>query len=173
MKRIKGKYIRVTQEELNRLIESAVNKRVSDMLDAIIPRQNLVYEIGDMCVPILEYWYLVHYCTMTGKFQDKKDDWKFSLIDLMDSVSKKVYIKGRSESEKIAIIVDGFGIKDVPSTLERLNKIICPYDTFGKIDKTSQQHLKCIEDCHNEIPTIIQTCANMDYDNISRYVESI
>ena len=172
MKRIKGKYIRLTEQQLNQIVKEAVERHVNMLMEYAIPRAKFIDNVGNLTTQMLENWCLVHYCTLTGRTMTK-DHWKKELYAHMTNIGKKA-IKGNNSCEnRINAITEGFSQMDVPTTVERIDFLIGDKFIMEDIDIEDTVYAKCLEDCNNSIPSMINVLADGYYKNIKEYIETI
>ena len=178
MKKVKGKYIRLTEEQLNKIVHDAVEKRLSILMEYAIPRSKFVENAFNMSSQIIENWCLVHYCTLTGR-TTTKDHWKRELNTHMVNASKQHIKKNNSYDIRLKAIEEGFEWNDIPTTPDRvyelvINKFIDEgIVTTEAYDKPDESVMKCAEDCHTNIPIVISLIAQDKRLEILKYIETI
>ena len=62
---------------------------------------------------------------------------------------------------------------DVPSKPERIDALVGDKFVVEDIDTEDPVYLKCIDDCNNAIPAIIEALSDGYYKNINKYIATI
>ena len=172
MKQVKGKYIRLTEEHLNQIVKEAVERQLEMMLEYSIPRKDFVNNAAHYLGQVLENWCLVHYCTLCGR-TETKDHWKCELLTHMMNIGNDTIKSNDSYESRVKAIYEGFAKKDIPSTPERIRKLIAAKLIIEKINTKDSFIVKSVEDCHNAIETIIGNIAGGDSESIWEYIQTI
>lgn len=172
MKKIKGKYIRVTESQLQEIVKNEVNKQLSVLLEYAIPRSKFVENAYNMSDQIIENWCLAHYCTITGRSQ-LKEHWKGELYVHMNNVSKKVIKANNTYDIRLKAITEGFDWNNLFDGAERINRLICVKFKTEGIDMTTKEYEQCVGDCFNSLQEIIDVMARFDPLSIEEYIGKI
>ena len=178
MKQVKGKYIRLTQRELNEIIKHEVEKQLQILMEYAIPRSEFIEKISNQCQQILENWCLVRYCSIFGRTQTK-EHWMSELGTAIMRASKGQIKKNNSYETRVKAIEEAFDWNDLPSSPEHIYDLVV--DKFvkeGIVTKDAyriqdEDILKCSSDCNNAIPTIIGLIANNNNCATMTYVQEI
>lgn len=172
MKRVKGKYIRLTEERLNQIVKEAVEKHLEMILEYAIPRKDFVNNTAHLVGQILENWCLTHYCKLSGR-TEAKEHWMMELLTHMMNIGDDS-IKGNDSYEsRVKAICEGFAKKDIPSNPERIRKLIATKLILERIDPKDPLIIQCVEDCHNAIETIISHIATGDSEAAWEYIKTV
>lgn len=172
MKKINGKYIRLTESELREVVKKEVNKQLSIILEYAIPRAKFIENAYNLSNQIIENWCLIHYCTLTGR-TDTKEHWKDELYAHMENVTRKVIKKNNSYEVRLKAITEGFEWEDLLSGPDRISMLILRKFKKENIDTSSKEYLQCIEDCFNSVNTIIDIMAKFNPSLIYEYIKTI
>ena len=172
MKQVKGKYIRLTEKRLNQIVKEAVEKQLEMMLEYAIPRKDFVNKSAHLVGQILENWCLVHYCTLCGR-TETKDHWSGELLMHMMNIGNETMKSNDSYESRVKAIYEGFAKKDIPSTPERIRKLIAAKLIVEKINTKDPTIIKSVEDCHNSIDTIVCQIASGDSEAAWEYIQTI
>jgi hypothetical protein len=172
MKQVKGKYIRLTEEHLNKIVKEAVERQLGIMLEYAIPRKDFVDNATNHLGQVLENWCLVHYCTLCGR-TETKDHWKNELLTHMMNIGSHTLKNNDSYDSRVKAIYEGFEKKDIPSTPERIRKLIAAKLIVEKINTKDPAVIKSVEDCHNAIEAIIGYIAGGDSEVAWEYIQTI
>lgn len=172
MKQVKGKYIWLTEERLNQIVKKEVNKHINMLLEYAIPRAKFIDKVADLAGQILEHWCLVHYCTLIGRTKTK-DHWTKELFAFLSNLSNQTIKNNNSDKSRLKAVYEGFSQIDVPTTPERIEKLVGSKFIIEDIDVQTPEFKQCIENCHNAIPSIIQVIVSGDYKAINQYISTI
>lgn len=172
MKIIKGKYIRLTEEELKGIIKEEVGKQLSLVMEYALPRSKFIDNAFNLSQQIIENWCLVHYCTVTNR-TDTKKHWKDELFAHMDNVSKNTIKKNNSLENRKKAFTEAFDYNDLFTSSDRIVRLTLRKFMNEGIDTKSEEYLKCVNDCFNSINDIIDVLSDGDVYKIGEYIDSI
>lgn len=172
MKKVKGKYIRLTEEELKRIIKEEVGRELSLIMEYALPRSKFIDNAFNLSQQIIENWCLVHYCTIIGR-TNTKEHWKSELYAHMDNVSKNTIKKNNSLENRKKAFVEAFDYNDLFTTPDRIIRLTLRKFIKEHIDTKSEEYIKCVNDCFNSVNDIIDVLADGDVYKIGEYIESI
>lgn len=172
MKKVKGKYIRLTEEELKGIIKEEVGKQLSLIMEYALPRSKFIDNAFNLSQQIIENWCLVHYCTITNR-TDTKKHWKNELFAHMDNVSKNTIKKNNSLENRKKAFIEAFDYNDLFTSPERIVRLTLRKFMKEEIDTKSEEYAKCVNDCFNSINDIIDALSDGDVHKIGEYIEGI
>lgn len=172
MKKVKGKYIRLTEEELKGIIKEEVGKQLSLIMEYALPRSKFIDNAFNLSQQIIENWCLVHYCTITNR-TDTKKHWKDELFAHMDNVSKNTIKKNNSFENRKKAFIEAFDYNDLFTSPERIVRLTLRKFMKEEIDTKSEEYTKCVNDCFNSINDIIDALSDGDVHKIGEYIEGI
>lgn len=174
MKQIKGKYIRLTEAELTKLITEEVNKKLQMLMEYAIPRDKFIENAFAKSDQIIENWCLVHFCSITKtNVNNCYNHWKSELSTAMDNVWRKTIKNHKDYDTRYKAIVEAFEWNDLFEGSERI--IVLTKNKFKKedIDIKSTEYVQTCNDCFNAIKDMIDIMADYGNDRIEDYVNSI
>lgn len=172
MKTIKGKYIRLTEPQLNQLIENEVHRVVQQFMEYSHPRAKYVENVSNLSKQIIENWCLVRYCTIVGR-TTLKEHWQNELYAHMANIGQDTIKGNKSYETKYKAIADGFEMKDLFDGPEKIFDIIYKKFTIEKIDVKSDEVVQTINDCSNSLDAIINAMADFGAVKLDDYIKSI
>ena len=172
MKKNKGKYVRLTEDELKKLIKEEVNKQLTLIVEYALPRSKFIDNAFNLSQQIIENWCLVHYCTITKRLETK-EHWKNELYAHMDNVSKNTIKKNNSLENRKKAFIEAFDYNDLFTTPDRVVRLTLRKFIKENIDVKSEEYNKCVNDCFNSINTIIDILSRGDVYEIGEYINSI
>ena len=173
MKSVKGKYIRITEEQLHRIVKETVQKELEILLEYAIPRGKFVEKVTNLTTQIIENWCLLRFSTLAGISGESRDHWKSELFSHMSNIGDDTIKKNNSYETRLKAIEEGFAEKDLPSTPERVMKLVGRKFIIEKMDMKCQEFQTAVNDCHNAIGTIMDKIANGDFQVIYDYIQTI
>lgn len=172
MKRVKGKYIRLTEEQLNKIVKDSVEKQLALIMEYAEPRKRFVECAYNLSFQIAENWCLVRYCTLIGREQTKTH-WKNELFAHMVNIAS-MKLKGNNSTEsRQKAFAEAWDRADFS------NDAMSIYGrTVGKfvkenIDIKDENVIISCRDCHESSDTIVSLLANGNFDAIHDYIETI
>lgn len=171
MKKVKDKYIRLTESELKRLISEEVEK----LLEYKKPRRDLVNAAKNYAKELIKHWCVVKFYVVTHMETPDLGHWIGEVAKFMNNISD-IRLKGDMddyETRKTAI-TEGFEkamVMDDPSLCERflIQKLIeerVPYERYNKYIKYVSEF------CFGELPRMIEIMAKGDVNEIGEYVKT-
>lgn len=172
MKKIKGKYIRLTEEQLNEIVKKAVEKHVSMLMEYAIPRSKFIDNVWHLARQIIENWCLVHYCTLTNRTMTK-EHWAKELRTHMTNIALTPIKGNNSADARKKAIKEGFNVMELFNGTEVINNVIFQKFTDENIDVSSKEYAQTVEDCFAELDKIIEVIASYTSANIIAYSNSI
>ena len=172
MKKVKGKYIRVTEEQLNSIIKESVEKQLKLIMEYAEPRRKFVEHVANLSYQIIENWCLVHYCTIINRTQSK-EHWQKELLTHMGNLGTTSIKKNDSVEVRQKAIEEGFNVRDIFESPQRINKIIGKKFIIEDIDYQSDEVKKVCADCFDSLKDIINLIANFDPSETMGYIKSI
>ena len=172
MKKVNGKYIRLTESDLKRII----NEEITKLLEYKNPRKDLVNAAKNNVKELIKHWCVVKFYRETNLPTTNIDHWIGEIANFINNVAD-THLKGKMdnfETRKTAII-EGFnkeGVLDNPSLCERY-----------LVQKLMQERINCskyvksinivAENCFNELPLIIDLIAKNDVYEINNYIDGL
>ena len=172
MRKVKGKYIRLTEGQLHQIIKDEVDKRIQTLIEYAIPRKNFVNKTYNLVQQIVENWCLIHYGTMVGGLS-AQDHWRKELLTHMSNIANDTIKGNNSYESRVKAISEGFDMKDLPSSGERVRKLISAKLIIEVIDTNCDEIVACSEDCNNAIGGIIEMIAENNLEKMWEYIQTL
>lgn len=172
MKLTKGKYIRLTEKELDRIIEEKVNKKLSYLMEYAIPRSKFIDNTSSLVYQIIENWCLVRYCTLTSR-ESNKEHWAIELRAHMSNIGRDTIKGNDSYDSRIKAISEGFDAKDAFNGPERIMEIIKDKFKVETMYDNAEAVQQVAIDCSASIKEIIHHIANYAKENMDDYIQKI
>lgn len=172
MKKINGKYIRLSESELKEIVKNEVTKQLSMILEYAIPRSKFIENAYNLSSQIIENWCLVHYCTIVGR-TETKTHWRDELYSHMDNVSRDTIKSNNSYEVRAKALTEAFEWNDLFSGSDRIIRLTSRKFNKENINIESKEYFQCMEDCFNSIGDIIDVMAKFDPLEIEKYIETI
>lgn len=81
MKHAKGKYLRLTEQDLRKIVQETVNREIKVLLEYYaVSRSDFQRDVKNQIGQIAENWCLIHYCSLNNNSQtDCLEHWKDEL----------------------------------------------------------------------------------------------
>lgn len=171
MKVKKGKYIRLTEKQLNTLVESKVKEQLNYLLEYAIPRSKFVDNTSNLVYQIIENWCLIRYCTLALQEQNK-EHWATELRAHISNIGRDTIKGNDSYDSRIKAISEGFDSKDAFNGPERIMQIVKGKFKAEKITDTELIR-QVILDCSSAIKEIVHHIANYPNEDIDEYIKKI
>lgn len=86
MKKIKHKYIRLTEERLNNIVKECVQRELSLITEYAIKRKEFKFHFYSLLPQIIQNWFLIHYCTVTNT---EMNDFISNMKNIADIIASK------------------------------------------------------------------------------------
>lgn len=172
MKKINGKYIRLTENELKEIVKNEVKRQLSIIMEYAIPRSKFIENAYNLSQQIIENWCLIHYCTIIER-TETKEHWKTELYAHMNNVSRSIIKANNSYETRLKALKEAFDWNDLYDSEERVSRIISGKFKIEKIPTNTSEYLKCVNDCFNSIDAIVDVMAKFDPSLIEDYIETI
>lgn len=174
MKKIKGKYIRLTEEQLNNIIKEQVEKNISRIIaEYADPRKDVIKRLKNYFVQLVQNWCLVHLCTLTNTdINDCKNHWKNELWAILSKMSSfKLQGNNSYESRIKAIETAESGEELLTDTEIIYGNVIAKFAKENITDETIIEQV--INDLIKSKNNIIHIIANFDKNEIKEYINKI
>lgn len=169
----KGKYIRLTEQQLGAIVKEEVEKQLTLIMEYAIPRSKYVENVYNLSNQIIENWCLIHFSTLYGSCQENKNHWKNELITHMDNIWKSTIKNHKDAETRYKAILEGFDWNDLFESPNRIKVIIKLKFKKEGLSEYSKEIDKVCTDCFNNIKTIASIMANNKEYKIDEYVDSI
>lgn len=170
MKKVKGKYIRLTEDELKQIIKESLNNLI---LEYSMKRKDYFIRCVNLSQQIIENWCLVHYCTIINEDINRcKNHWKKELFSHMATLSEIDLKDNNSTESRIKVIQSAFEENDLITSKQILKKIGKKFIIEG-INLKDENISILIENCSKSINDIIYNIANYDLENLKEYINKI
>ena len=176
MKKVKGKYIRLTEEQLNKIIKENIDRSIKRIISEYAePRQKFINRIDNLLPQIVINWCLVHYCTITNEDVNRcKNHWRNELRSAIINACGKV-LKGNNsiESRKKAIneAIEYSELLTNPSMA--FNIVADKFETENIQVKNNTNLTLTIQHLIDNKDSIVEIMAINEYNNIIDYINNI
>lgn len=173
MKKVKGKYIRLTEDELKQIIKEVVDNKISLIMEYAEPRKEFIKRVIGLGKQIIQNWCLIHCCTVTNEDVNRcKNHWKEELSSAIENIAD-ISIKGNDSFEtRKKAIVEAFNELDLNQGISKIEKYTrIKFQKEGISNKDIK--LQVINDCFNNLGNIIDVLAKGYDENWLEYIETI
>lgn len=170
----KGKYIRLTETQLNTLIKEEVKKQLQILMEYAEPRKKFVDKCASYFNQILENWCLCRYCTLSGiNVNDCHNHWHNELNTCLEAIGSTHIKKNDSFETRNKAIIEGFDMSDAFGGVDfNLKKLIRKF-RLENIDYKDEITKQSVTDFCNEVNNIVVLLSKADLSEISDYAYSI
>lgn len=174
MKKVKDKYIRLTETQLHKLIKEEVEKNITRILNEYAdPRKVIIKWLRNFFEQLIENWCLVHTCTITNTdINQCKNHWKQELWTILSKMGSFKLQGNNSYDNRVKVI----------ETAEKGQELLTDFDSvYGNVivkfakEKIEDEELisSIIKDLTKSKKDIIHIIANYDKKEIKEYVNTI
>lgn len=174
MKKVNGKYIRLTEKQLNQLIKEQVDKSVNKILQEYAnPRKEVIKNLKNYFEQLIQNWCLVHYCTLVNEdINNCKHHWKNELWAILGKMGSFKLQGNNSYGSRIKAI----------ETAENGEELLSDVDVvYGNVrakfakENINNEEIICnvIDDLVKSKNDIIHVIANFDKNEIIEYINKI
>ena len=174
MKKVNGKYIRLTEAELHHLIKDEIKKVIPLILEYALPRQKFVENCFNLLQQICENWCLIRYSRLIGDDNISINHWKSELKAHMKNISKTKIKKNDSVPSRMSAISEAFDWSDLDKSERKVQKYI--EIKFSKEGYRTDEHEPYVTvwfDFKHEVKTLTILMANSNNNDIDEYVDSL
>lgn len=173
MKKVNGKYIRLTEDELKHLIAEEIQK----LLEYKKPRKDLVNAAKNNIKELIKHWSIIRFYVENTTIKTTNiNHWLGEVSSFIINISD-VHLKDKMEKfeTRRAAIAEGFekaGVLNNPSLCERylIQKLIKERIDYTKFPKAIE---KISNDCFNSLPALIDIIARNDIYEIGEYLSNL
>ena len=168
------KVIKLTEEELHRLVKTVTNKVLIEELltEMAYPRKEFVRMVYDKLQQIIQNWCLVRYSTLTGN-NPNKAHWQTELLTHIVSVASNKIKKNNSYQNRLKATKEVWEKKECDRDIKVIGMLALPKFIEEGIDYKDVICKQVFYDCMNASSNLIQIIAAADEEAIKQYVESI
>lgn len=171
MKHIHNKYIRLTEQDLHRIVRENVQKELNILLEYYaLNKSDFQEKVYNQTIQIVENWCLIKYCTLTNTdVNNCKNHWK---VKLRTAFKKAAFgkLKGNdSVQSRYKAIKSTFDKADI-SDYEQVDFAIRDKFIAENISINSDEYIEVINLFIKNIDNIIECIAAKDY---YEYVENL
>ena len=167
MKKVNGKYIRLTETELKRLISEEVEK----LLEYKNPRKNLVNAARNFVGGLVEHWAIIKFFKKTNLPTTDIGHWTKEVAKFMSNIAK-VHLKGdmdNFETRKKAIM-EGFERNDALSAEYCEEQLVFKLASEGVDASKHKETIKMVAEFYvDDVQRMIDILASGDAYEIGRY----
>jgi hypothetical protein len=174
MKKVNGKYIRLSENELHRIIREEVNRVIPLILEYALPRNKFVDNTFDLLEKICQNWCLIRYSKLLGDNNVNVSHWKSELKAHMKNIAQTKIKKNNSTASRMSAISQAFDWSDLDKSERQVQRYI--EDKFTKEGyKTDEQepYVTVWFDFKHEVKTLTILMANSNNNDIDEYVNTL
>lgn len=171
MKKIKNKYIRLTEQQLNNIIKECVKKEMTLLNEYAIKRKEFKFNVWNLLEQIITNWCLVHYCALTNTDVNQcKNHWKQELSAYLTKIAR-TDIKGNNSTEsRFKAVTEVFEENDLINNPSLVKDLITTKFVKENIPIDDEMFDKVVNDCVESLEVIALAIAN----KVTRdYIETI
>ena len=174
MKKVNGKYIRLTQDELHNIIREEIKKVIPLILEYAVPRNKFVNDTFDLLQQICENWCLVRYSKLLNDNNINVNHWKSELKAHLKNVSQTKIKKNNSVSSRMSAIMQAFDWSDLDKSTKQIKRYITSkLENEGYSSEEKEPLITVYFDFKHEIKTLAILMANSNHKDIDEYVDSL
>lgn len=171
MKKVKNKYIRLTEEQLKSIIKECVQKELSLITEYAIKRKEFKFRFFSLLPQIIQNWFLIHYCTLSNTDVNKcKEHWKTELYALLDTIADDDIKGNNSYDSRFKAIMEVFAEKEYETNPKKILKTFTIKFNKEQIPFDKEMFDTLIKDFIANMKNIADVIASK---NIEEYIENI
>lgn len=172
MKRIKNKYIRLTEQDLSKIVKSAVEKELNMLLEYYaISRSDFQKNIKNQICQIVENWCLIRFCELTNNdVNNCKNHWKDELKAACKNAAIQKIKGNDSSSSRLKAICKVFDDLEINSDYNVVDEIIVDKFVKEQIDTNSEEYKQTINDFMNSCKDI---CISLATHKYREYIDNL
>lgn len=178
MKRIKGKYIRLTESQLNKLVDEAIEKHINKIITEYAdPRKEVIKWLRGYFKQIAENWCLIKFCTLSGNdINQCKNHWRTELLNIL-SICGSFKLKGNNDyNHRIQVIEESESGQELLTDAKVINVHIRSKFIKENVEMNNDNkiiYFQCIDELIANKDIIIHLIANWDENEIKEYINKI
>lgn len=171
MKHIHNKYIRLTEQDLHRIVRENVQKELNILLEYYaLNKSDFQEKVYNQIIQIVENWCLIKYCTLTNTdVNNCKNHWKVELRTAFKNAAFGKLKGNDSVQSRYKAIKSTFDKADI-SDYEQVEFVIRDKFIAENISINSEEYIEVINLFIKNIDNIIECIAAKDY---YEYVENL
>lgn len=174
MKKVKNKYIRLTEEELHSLIREEVQKVIPLILEYAIPRKKFVDVAYGLLEQICQNWCLIRYSKLLRDDNPNVNHWKSELKAYLRNISNTKIKKNNSVSSRLSAIKEAFDWSDLDKEERKIYKcIVCKFESEEYSKEYEEPLVNVCFDFKHEVGNLSILMANSNDDDINDYVNTL
>ena len=172
MKNVKGKYIRLTNDDLNRIVKEVVDKQLKLIMEFNIPRSKFIDNADGHIGVMFEHIFLVKYSTLIGN-NTYVDHWRKEIFKFMTNISKKG-IKGANTYDiRKKAIETAFDYNSLFNGEGAMLHLIEAKLIEERVDLEREEVKTALQYCVSQIGIIIDLLARGNAREIYDYIQVI
>ena len=172
MKKVHGKYIRLTEQDLRRIVQ----EQIQVILEYKQPRKKLVNAASNYVRPLVMHWCTIVFFKKTGLETTNMNHWKSEVNNFMTNIAT-VTLKGSMENfeTRRGAISEGFEEYDVVTDKNAIYRLCVAKLGNENVDVEGfeQEINETVDECFGEIQHIIDLMASGDTMKILKYVRGL
>ena len=174
MKKVKDKYIRLTESELHKIISEEVNRVIPLILEYAVPRNKFVNDVYDLLQQICENWSLIRYSKLVGDGNINVNHWKSELKAHLKNIAQTKIKKNNSVTSRMSAIMQAFDWADFDKSTRKISSIISTkFEKEGYSSEDKEPFITVCFDFKHEVKTLTLLMANSNNDDIDEYVNTL
>ena len=174
MKKVKEKYIRLTESELHRIISEEVKRVIPLILEYAVPRNKFVDGAYDLLEQICQNWCLIRYSRLVNDGNVNVNHWKSELKAHMKNIAQTKIKKNNSVTSRASALAEAFDWSDFDKSEKKI--FLFASDKFEEEGYPSDYEEPFVTVCFDfkhEVKNLILLMANSNNDDIDEYVNSL
>ena len=174
MKKVHGKYIRLTEQELQRLIMQEVERKIPLLLEYAIPRQEFIENAAHLIPQICENWCLIRYSRLVNDNNENINHWKSELSAHMRNISSTKIKKNNAVPSRVKCIKEAFNWYDFDTSATQIYE--WTNDKFRNEGYPSDYKEPLITVCFDfkhAVDILTELMSNSNDGDITRYIETL
>lgn len=173
MKKIKNKYIRLTETELHALIREEVKKLIPLIMEYAVPRKKFVDDVFNLLGQICQNWCLIRFVTLSKIQNDCVAHWKTELIAHMSSIANEGIKSGNNPTSRLKAILEAFDWADFDDSTKAIEHCIAQKFEKEGLPTNGEPFTTVLFDFKHEVEMLAKLMANKDVENIKEYVSTL
>ena len=174
MKKVNGKYIRLTEDELHRIVAKEVNRVIPLILEYAVPRNKFVNDTYDLLQQICENWCLIRYSKLVNDESINANHWKSELKAYLKNIAQTKIKKNNSVTSRMSAITQAFDWSDFDKSTRMISLVIsAKFKKEGYSSEDKEPFITVCFDFKHEVKTLTILMANSNNDDIDEYVNAL
>lgn len=172
MKVAKGKYIRLTENDLKAIVKEAVNRELQYIMEYAMPRSKFIDKADGYLSVAFEHIFLVKFSRLSGGLKLEKH-WRDEVFTFLTNISKNKIKKANEYDNRKKALTTAFEYNDLFSGYDGVKNLIEAKAIEENINLDSKEAVAAIQYCSECVPVLLELLSVNNVMDIKKFTDNI